>query len=106
MNLKTSVMFGPLLPKLSDDQNTLDAMLQRAGDMHIDAIWVDAMNPRPRVWAAVAELLRKEFPELSAYYRKILFDPTVRAQYLGELRARIALATQRAKLTDRVGACM
>jgi DNA repair photolyase len=104
--LKTSVMFGPVLPFLSDTQESLDALMQCAAAHGIDQVWVDAMNPRPRVWPAVAELLRAEFPDLLPRYRKILFDPAVRAAYIAELQARVEIAAKRASIADRVGACM
>ena len=104
--LKTSVMFGPLLPFLSDGQASIDALLDCAADLSIDRIWVDALNPRPRVWPAVAELLRAKFPELLQSYRKLLFDPPSRTMYLKELRHRIDGAARRKRLTDRVAACM
>ncbi len=104
--LQTSVMFGPLLPYLSDSQVAVDALLEQAADLGVDRIWVDALNPRPRVWPAVAELLRANFPELLLPYRKILFDGASRTQYMQELRARIDDATRRKSLTDRVAACM
>ena len=103
---KTSVMFGPLLPFLSDNQASIDALLDRAADLGIDRIWVDAINPRPRVWPAVAELLRAKFPKLLQPCRKILFDPPSRAMYLKELRNRIDDGARRKSLTDRVAACM
>ena len=104
--LQTSVMYGPLLPFLSDSQASIAALLDRAADLGIDRIWVDAMNPRPRVWPAVAELLREKFPELVPAYRKILFDPSSRAMYKKELRSRIDDAARRKSLTGRVAACM
>jgi DNA repair photolyase len=104
--LKTSIMFGPLLPFLSDSQAAIDSLLQRAADLRIDTIWVDALNPRPRVWPAVAALLQKRFPELRDGYRKILFDEPSRAAYLAQLRARIARAARRFFLTDRVSSCL
>ncbi len=104
--LETSVMFGPLLPFLSDSQENIDAMLTRAGDLGVDAIWVDALNPRPRVWHAVAGLLHAEFPDLLPSYQRILFDRSCRREYLGELRTRIDRAAKRASLSDRVSACM
>ena len=64
--LTTSVMFGPLLPFLSDSQAAIDALLERAADLGVDRIWVDGLNPRPRVWPAVAELLRGEVPRSAA----------------------------------------
>ena len=104
--LQTSVMFGPLLPFLSDSQAAIDALLGRAAELGIDRIWVDALNPRPRVWPAVAELLRAKFPDLVQPYRKILFDPPSRAMYLKELRNRIDDAARRKSLTRRISACM
>ncbi|MGA2069255.1 MAG: radical SAM protein [Thermoguttaceae bacterium] len=104
--LRTGVMFGPLLPFLSDSQAAIDALLQQAADLGIDRIWVDALNPRPRVWPAVADLLRTKFPELLPPYRKILFDQPSRARYLDELRVRVASASRRIGLADGVTACM
>lgn len=104
--LATGIMFGPLLPGLSDTQESLDALLEQAADLGVDSVWVDALNRRPRVWPAVAELLREHFPELLPHYRRILFHEPARAEYLQTLRARIARAAQRAKIADRVGSCV
>jgi len=38
--IETSVMFGPLLPFLSDSQAAIEALLGRAADLGIDRIWV------------------------------------------------------------------
>ncbi len=104
--LQTSVMFGPLLPFLSDSQAGIDALLEQATDMGIDRIWVDAINPRPRVWPAIADLLRAKFPDLLQPYRKVLFDQSSRTLYLRELRGRVDDAARRKSLTDRIAACM
>ncbi len=104
--LQTSVMFGPLLPFLSDSQAAIDALLEQAADLGIDRIWVDAINPRPRVWPAIADLLRAKFPDLVEPYRKILFDQAARTPYLKELRGRVDFAARRASVTERVAACM
>ncbi len=99
--LKTAVMFGPLLPFLSDGQPSLDAMFQRAADLKVDCIWVDTLNPRPRVWPSVAGLLNKKFPDLHEPYRRILFNRQARQTYREQLRDRVARAAQRASLADR-----
>jgi DNA repair photolyase len=104
--LKTSIMFGPLLPGLSDDQASLDAMFERAAGLDVDAVWVDAMNPRPKVWPAVAALLRGRFPERAGMYRRVLFDARARAEYLAEVGARVAEAAERAGVKDRVSTCL
>ena len=104
--LQTSVMFGPLLPFLSDSQAAIEAMFQRAAYLTVNRIWVDALNPRPKVWPAVADLLRAKFPELLQSYRRILFDPPSRTQYLDELRGRVELAARHFAVADRVTTCM
>jgi len=103
--LPTSVMFGPLLPWLSDDEASIEAMFRRAKTLGINRIWVDGLNPRPRVWPAVATLLRRHFPELREPYRRVLFDKTARNRYLVELGTRVRAAAERVGVADRVGAC-
>jgi DNA repair photolyase len=105
LGIETGIMLAPLLPLLADGEAALTAMLQHAGDLAVDVIWVDAMNPRPRVWPAVADLLRREFPELLAPYRKLLFDGVTRANYLEELRRRVERVAARLHLADRVSVC-
>ena len=104
--LRTGIMFGPLLPFLSDSQESIDALLERAGDLGIDVIWFDALNRRPRVWPAVARLLRERFPELHARYQRLLFDKDTRAEYLEKLGIRVARAAERLSLANRVRSCV
>jgi len=103
--LKTSIMFGPLLPMLSDDQVSVKALFRRAADLGVERIWVDALNPRPRVWPSVARLLREHFPELRGPYQRLLFDHHARDAYLGALAERVRLGARRAGITRRVAAC-
>jgi len=103
--LGTSIMFGPLLPGLSDDRCSLELLMQQARRLNVDKIWVDALNPRPRVWPSVAQLLRRHFPQLLEQYRRILFDAQVRSQYLAELRQRVQDVARRQKVARRVSIC-
>ena len=104
--LATAVMFGPLLPLLSDGPAEIESLFGAAAAHGVDTIWVDALNPRPRVWPAVAELLGKHFPELRTEYQKILFDRPGRAAYLAALQRRVADAAEKLGLSDRVRACV
>ncbi|MGQ9573914.1 MAG: radical SAM protein [Thermoguttaceae bacterium] len=104
--LETSIMFGPLLPYLSDSQESIRDLLERAGDLGIDVIWVDALNRRPRVWPSVSRLLRERFPELHRLYQRLLFDPASRAAYLADLRRRVVRAGEQLGLADRVQSCL
>ena len=103
--LETAIMFGPLLPFLSDSEADIEAMFGRAGDLGVDIIWVDALNPRPRVWPSVAALLRERFPDLRERYARLLHDQRVRETYLAELRTRVTRAARRLSLADRVRGC-
>ena len=101
----TSVMFGPLLPFLSDGQESLDARFGRAAELRVDVIWVDAMNARPRVWPAVGQLLHREFPDLHEQYSRMLHHAPTRAAYVDALRARVRRAARRAGIEDRLAGC-
>ncbi len=103
--IETAVMFGPLLPALSDSETAIAALLEQAAARAVSRIWVDALNPRPRVWPALSELLRKHFPDLLAHYRRVLFDRALRRDYLAELRQRVEQQAARLGLASRVSVC-
>ncbi|MFP4056688.1 MAG: radical SAM protein [Candidatus Brocadiia bacterium] len=103
--LETAVMFGPLLPFLSDSPESLDAMFGRAAELEVDVIWVDALNPRPRVWPSVSGLLEERFPRLLEPYRRVLFDAASRSSYLAQVRRRVAAAAERHGLSQRLAGC-
>jgi DNA repair photolyase len=93
---ETSVMFGPLLPFLSDDEKTLAELFGRAAELKVDKIRTDAMNPRPRVWPSVARLLRRRFPDLHARYSRMLHCRKTREEYVRGLEQRVADAARSA----------
>lgn len=101
--LETAVMFGPLLPKISDTQEALGRLFGLAAEAKVDRIWTDALNPRPRVWPSVQQLLRRKRPDLHDYYKRMLFDRPFRAQYRRQLNRRIRQAAAEAGLTGRLG---
>jgi DNA repair photolyase len=103
--LKTTIMFAPLLPFLSDGPESLERMFQHAADLRVDSILIDALNPRPKVWPSVSAMLRKHFPELVERYSKILYSPKIRDEYLGQFRANVASAARRLSLGDRLTTC-
>jgi DNA repair photolyase len=101
--LQTAVMFGPLLPAISDTPEALAELFALAADAGVDHIWTDAMNPRPRVWPSVQGMLRRRRPELLPLYRSVLFDKDYRADYLDQLHKRIRRAAAKAGVADRMG---
>ncbi|MCX5770387.1 MAG: radical SAM protein [Candidatus Hydrogenedentes bacterium] len=103
--LETSVMLGPLLPFLSDDQRSIEVLLERAGDAGVDVIWFDALNPRPKVWESVHALLQHQFPDLAERYRSVLFAPVVRKAYCEGLHNRVVRIARRLGLGQRLAGC-
>jgi DNA repair photolyase len=103
--LETAVMFGPLLPGLSDTADSLDALFGRAAEIGVDVIWVDAMNPRPRVWPSVGQLVRERYPDLHERYSRLLHHAPTRTAYLKELGERVRQAARSHGLEDRLAGC-
>lgn len=100
--LATTVMFGPLLPALSDTPEALRKLFAIAAKADVGRIWTDALNPRPRVWPSVQAMLRHHRPELLDLYRSVLFDRAYRARYVDELHAEIRRAAREAGVADRL----
>jgi len=100
--LETAVMFGPLIPGISDSEEVLDKLFALAAEVNVDRIWTDALNPRPRVWPSVQEFLRRRRGDLLDLYRRVLFDRGYRATYVAELNRRIGQAARRAGVAGRL----
>ncbi len=103
--LETAIMFGPLLPFLSDNLASVEALLELAAERDVDVIWVDALNPRPKVWGSVRTLPQHDFPDLVERYRRVLFSKPVRAAYTKALHDRITRAAEKLRITDRIAGC-
>lgn len=101
--LETAVMFGPLLPEISDTPEALAKLFSLAAEADVDRIWTDTLNPRPRVWPSVQKLLQKRWPKLYEHYRSLLFNRTCRTKYVDELDKRVRRAAAQAGLTKRLG---
>ncbi|MHC4800190.1 MAG: SPL family radical SAM protein [Planctomycetota bacterium] len=98
--LETAVMFGPLLPGISDTDEALAKLFALAADADVERIWTDTLNPRPRVWPSVQEILRRHCPQLYDNYRSVLFNLTERGKYQRQLNGRIRKAAGNAGLAD------
>ncbi|MFO7974671.1 MAG: radical SAM protein, partial [Candidatus Hydrogenedentota bacterium] len=103
--IETSIMFGPLLPFLSDNEASLDTLFEQAARHKVDVIWVDTLNARPKVWESARATLRRHFPKLEERYRRMLFAPVVRKAYIKALREWVRSAAERHGLLDRLAGC-
>lgn len=106
--LEITVMFGPLLPAISDTDAALAELFALAADTHVDRIWTDILTPaseRRRLGRAsgrACSLLRRHNPELVAHYQQLLFHPESRKIYEREVNQRIHKAAREAGVADRL----
>lgn len=90
--LETAIMFGPLLPGISDTDEALARLFRLAREARVSRLWTDGLNLRLGVWPAVEQVLSRHRPELLERYRRILFEPAARREYRRHLKQRIAHA--------------
>jgi DNA repair photolyase len=100
--IETSVMFGPILPGVSDDDASLDGLFAIAAETEVDNVWTDCLNARPKVWPSIAGMLNRRFPALLPLYRKVLFNDAFREKYVEDLQKRIRAAAARHKVLRRM----
>jgi len=100
--LQTTVMFGPLLPGISDTDDGLARLFTLAADVSVDRIWTDILNPRPRVWPSVQRVLKEHGPDLYEPCRRLMFDATCRREYERRLDDRIRRAAGKAGVSSRL----
>ncbi len=101
--LETAVMFGPLLPGISDTDAALAELFALAAETRVDRVWTDTLNARPRVWPSVQEVIRRQHPDLLERYRCLLFSRADGREYKRQLDTRIRRAAENAGLVNRVG---
>ncbi|UCG15333.1 MAG: radical SAM protein [Phycisphaerales bacterium] len=100
--LETAIMFGPLLPKISDTDEALAELFALAADTDVGQVWTDMLNPRPRVWPSVQQVLQHHRPDLYEHYRRLMFDSAHRRAYQRQLDGRVRRAAKNAGLANRL----
>lgn len=82
-------LLGPLMPALSDTEESLVELFRSLASLELDHIFVDKLNPRPGVWPSVFHFLKARHPGLVNHYRRVLFDGEESWRYREELRQRV-----------------
>lgn len=95
--IRTYALVGPLLPHLSDTEESLSSVLNSLRQIGVDYVYVDRLNPRYGVWPCLKGLLRERCPQLAVEYRQILFRKPVRKEYS------LTLAKKVRKLAGQMG---
>ena len=105
LGIRTYAFLGPLMPGLSDNEESLTQLLKAVKDAGVDYFYVDRLNSRFGVWPSLKGILQKHFPDLVEVYRKLLYDERAREEYSRRLVTSINLLARRQGLDDKIVLC-
>jgi DNA repair photolyase len=100
--ISISAFVGPLMPFLSDSEQSVTAVLKALKEVGIEHFYVDKLNLRYGVWPAVTGLLRKHYPALTEEYRKIYFTDTGKAAYRDALSTTVNMVALKLGIDDKM----
>lgn len=103
--IRTYAFLGPLLPHLSDTEQSLVSLLKAVKYAGVDYFYVDRLNRRFGVWPSLKAVLQKHFPELLEEYRKIFFDELASDGYSGRLMSLVNILAKKQGLDDKMRLC-
>lgn len=105
-DIRTYAFVGPLLPFLTDTEESLTSLLQAVKDIGVDHFYVDKLNLRYGVWPALLKLLHAHYPSLMADYRKIFHENNARTAYLTGLASRTRRIAAKLGMADKMTLCV
>jgi DNA repair photolyase len=103
--IRTYAFLGPLMPHLSDTEESLTSLLKAVKEVGADHFYIDRLNPRYGVWQSLRDLLQEHFPHLTEQYRRILFEDRSRAEYSRGLMSTVNRLARRQGLDARMRLC-
>lgn len=103
--IRTYAFVGPLLPYLSDTENSLTPLLKAVKDVGADYFYVDRLNRRFGVWPSLKSLLQEHFPDLVDEYRWIFFNERASREYSDRLIATVNCLARKQGLDGRMRLC-
>jgi DNA repair photolyase len=103
--IRTYAFVGPLMPYLSDTEESLTPLLKAIKEVGADYFCIDRLNPRFGVWLSLKSLLQKYFPFLIEEYRGILFNSQSRMEYSERLMSTASRLARKQGLDDRMKLC-
>jgi len=65
---------GPLLPGITDDEESLDTLFAQLKEAGVGYVLVDSLNLRGAVWGRLSRVLVPHYPRLMNLYRQLSFD--------------------------------
>jgi len=72
--ISTYVFLGPMLPYITDVDESLRSMIQAFAKVKVDHVMVDRLNMRWGVWPSVVRFLKEHYPNLLPEYRRIFWS--------------------------------
>jgi len=103
--IRTYAFVGPLLPYLSDTENSLTPLLKAVKDVGADYFYVDRLNRRFGVWPSLKSLLQEHFPDLMDEYRWIFFNERASREYSDRLIVTVDCLARKQGLDGRMRLC-
>jgi DNA repair photolyase len=104
--IRSYAFIGPLLPFLSDTEESITPLLKAIKDVGVDYFYVDKLNLRYGVWPALLKFLHAHYPSLMADYRKIFFGNTARTAYLSDFASRARRIAAQLGMADKMNLCV
>ncbi len=89
---------GPLLPGLTDTQESLEALFAQLAKLPLAEVYVDRLNLRWGVWPAVSHALARFAPHALAATKAMLFSASPSRSYNRSLRVTVRQAAEKAGL--------
>jgi DNA repair photolyase len=74
--VRTFAFIGPILPLITDSEETLRPLLRDLVKVGTSQILFDRLNLRWGVWPSIKNFLEKNYPSLLPKYREIMWHPT------------------------------
>lgn len=103
--IRSYVFLGPLLPYLSDTEESLTPLLKAIKDVGADYFYVDRLNRRFGVWQPLKSLLQEHLSDLIGGYREILFDESASREYSERLMSSVNRIARQQGLDGKMRLC-
>lgn len=72
--MSTFAFLGPMLPYITDSEETLTNLIHRFAKAKVDCVIVDRLNMRWGVWPSIMKFLGQHYPDLITEYRRIFWS--------------------------------
>lgn len=103
--IRSYAFLGPLLPYLSDTEESLTPLLKAIKDVGADYFYIDRLNRRFRVWQPLKSLLQEHLSDLIGGYREILFDESASKEYSERLMSSVNRIARQQGLDGKTRLC-